>query len=69
MRWKQITPYLWEAKDKDRKQDFVIDSRKGMVIGIVFALEIKDADKAYIESFEYSSVEEAKKDLGKYREG
>lgn len=66
LKWKRIGNRQQEAVSLNKKYDFVIDSRSGVIL-IVFNHKIKDKNKAYIDSTPYRTVRDAKSDAEGWR--
>jgi len=65
LKWKNVGKKQWESISIDKEYDFVIDGRTGIVL-IIFNNKIKDHNKAYIDSIQVNSIEEAKKEAENY---
>ena len=66
LKWKRIGSRQQEAISLNKKYDFVIDSRSGVIL-IIFNHKIKDKNKAYIDSIGYPTVGDAKQDAEGWR--
>ncbi len=65
MKWKKLKTSAWGSQFS-KKFDFVVTREKGRFILDIFNKRIKDTNKAYIDSFELSSLKEAKYDAENY---
>ena len=64
MKWNRLNQIQWEGKKQ--KYDFVIEKDDKTFILSIFNSKIKNSQSAYIEGFEYSNLNEAKKEAELY---
>jgi hypothetical protein len=67
LKWKKVGRGQYESENKKEKLDFVIDTRDGTIVLIVFDSKIKDQNEAHIEDIAVKDFTEAKKEAEKYK--
>lgn len=66
LKWKKVGNKQIESVSKNKKYDFVIDSRQGVILSI-FKHNVKEPNKAFIDSIEFDSIKEAQKEAEDYK--